>query len=692
MDCILRIGKPMHSIRRIPRIGKPMHSTLHSILCVAVVLAGGAAVAGWDMFGGEWAQAGKRITQTKVAAETCFSIYNGAVFEDFRAEVEITLHNTPDHWMSAGLAFRWIDQSNWTGCYISAGPADSKLQVTECKDGTQTYPLELACRYPITPERKYRLRVEARGDILNCYLDDRLMVVCRVTRRDKGRVGLMCFDSDVEFDRFNLQALHPDKRLKPYRDPLDPLGGKITPAARPYSEVLAKVAEFARSDKGKGGIRSEEGKPVPPYLFHAVINADDTLTYEASYPAFHHALFIKGFLNYYTFTGYEEWLHRAEQLADWSIAHSTPSSWVYGNLPYSTAYRGKPGGFVDADTIMVDKPAFTGEMYVRLWEATGRLEYLTAATKIAETLKKTQLEDGRWHFRVKPEDGTVVEDYTSNAIFAVRLFEALGTKAGATGFAQAKDKALLWLVRGPVRNGDWRDFYEDVGVGTNSVGNWDAIETARYLVEHRGDNPAYLTTAESIFYWVSDRFLTYQENRGPGLLEQTACMIPMQVHTGHWASLAAELGTAMRDKSYVEGAISALNLTTANLGDDGRGPTNVFTTGGSEDAWYSLSFSPLIHVPELMGALPILAPDGEDHILRYSCQPREIRYQEKRIEYRTARAAEETLKLSFEPASVTCDGKDLEKGGIGRGSSKWDGEQRLLSVSHAAGRVVVTGP
>ena len=134
---------------------------------------------------------------------------------------------------------------------------------------------------------------------------------------------------------------------------------------------------------------------------------------------------IQTFLNYYVYSGREEALKQAEELAAWNISHSTPLDWKYGGLPYSTIHNGKLGGAVDGDAIMTDKPAIMAGAYLRLFRTTGKQEYRKAAEQVANTLAKTQLPEGNWPFRVNPKTGEVREQYTSSVIYAVELFEQL---------------------------------------------------------------------------------------------------------------------------------------------------------------------------------------------------------------------------------------------------------------------------
>src|SRR6266542_6658176 len=94
--------------------------------------------------------------------------------------------------------------------------------------------------------------------------------------------------------------------------------------------ALERAARFLFSDTGiDNSLRDENGKKVPPYIYHAVIEDDNRFSYRVSYPAYHHAYLIEAFLNYYNYSGNPEALRRARELADWTIAHSTPAGWKW---------------------------------------------------------------------------------------------------------------------------------------------------------------------------------------------------------------------------------------------------------------------------------------------------------------------------------------------------------------------------
>jgi uncharacterized protein YyaL (SSP411 family) len=105
---------------------------------------------------------------------------------------------------------------------------------------------------------------------------------------------------------------------------------------------------------------------------------------------------------------------------------------------------------VDGDAIMTDKPAIMALAMLELAGATGDARYRQAAEAVATTLASTQLPEGNWPFRVNPKTGEVREAYTSSAIYALMLFEALG-QGNDNRWAQARARTLKWILEGPVK-------------------------------------------------------------------------------------------------------------------------------------------------------------------------------------------------------------------------------------------------
>ena len=382
-----------------------------------------------------------------------------------------------------------------------------------------------------------------------------------------------------------------------------------------YPRFLERTYRFVLRDLDDGWAtgntyKDENGKLVPAYVNYALVNSErkagvgHPLNADTVYPAFHHALFIRAFLAQWRYTGDPECLARARQLADWNLARRTPADCKFGSLFYSTAHKGKVGGSVDGDAIMTDKPAIMALAMLDLAGATGDGRYREAAEAVAATLAKTQLPEGNWPFRVNPRTGEVREAYTSSAIYALMLFEALG-RGNDNRWAEARAKTLKWILEGPVKTMQWKGFYEDVSpeTGKNNRTNWDCIDTARWLIAHRADDPEYLPLALKLHDWIAREFVEKNNAWAPaeGLREQKCCFQTMGIHTAHWAALLADLHAATGDVSFKQRAIQTCSLVTYWMGDDGA---NLVGPNWGNEIWFSCHLGPALYMYDTLSRFP----------------------------------------------------------------------------------------
>lgn len=669
---------------------------------------GGEGIPGWRAAGGRWRREGALLRQEAVAPVIQALVHAGKApgKNGFRMAVEIRIDGG-DTWRSAGLFFRRRDGDNLQHVYLSAAkdPSQRKLQVCRIEAGRSEYPIpEGAAFFPVEAGRWYALELRAHGKHLNAFLDGRPRLAFHDLAPGDGDVGLLTYDCRASFRNFRIEPLSTEENLFDTVPLLGPLDGKPAPPAMGYGAYIDRAAAFAKRDAGRGGIRKDEqGRPVPPYVYHAVIRDGEALTYDASYPAFHHGLFIDWFLRYWVYSGDRGFLERAKELGAWNLAHSTPEAWPYGGLPWSTFERGKPGGNVDGEALQPDKAAVMGLAYLDLHAATGEAKWLEGARRIAKTLAARQLPEGNWAFRVNPRTGAVLDRYTADVIYPVLLFEALGRVEGTGAFEAAKARALQWMLKGPVRTNAWTGFYEDVAVGARSYGNWVPLVAIRYLLEHRREDPAYGRAVAAMERYVEAKFLAYRRDRGPAVYEQTACYVPMNCHTLNFALTLGALFRATGRAVYEQAAVSAVNTATWNMDADGRTKNvNVFNEGGWRECWYSLAFSQFGLTLRFLEAFPALAPGGETHLLRCSSPVRAVAYPDTGVTYRTAGPGEEVLKLARPPVAVTAGGcaipaLDFHAGRDGapmlEGAAPgfaFHGKSGLLCVRHRALEVSIT--
>lgn len=310
-----------------------------------------------------------------------------------------------------------------------------------------------------------------------------------------------------------------------------------------------------------------------------------------SYPALHHPSYIFAFTRFARAFPDDalaaEALRQAKQYGDWLLEYRLPAVWTCGLFPYSTIQEGRLEGGVEGKNITLFRAARAGEAMLALYQAFGDESYLAYARHLAEVFVKLQRSDGSWPYRVNPQDGTVTEEYTSNAITPARLLGLLDETAGETRYAQARRKAAQWVLDHPVQTHLWQGMYEDVGEHPpyRNLQNWDTNETIRYLIHYRDETPQAVATAAALNRYIEDQFVVWQREKSPVIvhcptptvLEQYLCYYPMEVHTGNWLLSLLALHGVTQDEHTLHKGVAAANAIVR-----GQQPTGAFSTWGND--------------------------------------------------------------------------------------------------------------
>ena len=477
------------------------------------------------------------------------------------------------------------------------------------------------------------------------------------------------------------------------------MDGVVQPR-RPLAEAITDAIQFLRRADGgyvPGNIQGE----LAGYFMAAHVNADGSRVSrrQLSFPARHHAYFIRTFLHYYAYTGEREWLLRARDLADWNIATSTPATDVYGNLPYSAHQDNKPTGSADKDSIETDKPAFLGTSYLAVYESTGDRKYLDAARKIAATLVPKQRADGSWPFRVISKDGTIFEDLGGAPVFFVEFFEALHRHEPKPEYQRARDGALKLMIARNVNEGQWGTYHEDIHPKAGTHLSAEPMSfTAAYLFRQTKAHPDYIAHGKKVLAQMEAKLVHtegHAASPAPGVAEQVTFAHIMAGHTARYCLALAQLYAVTGDVAIKNKALSGLNAVTYMQSEVGLFRTHFYDTRQKSEKdpatapnWYSQHLYTICHMLECMAIFPEIAPQGQDHVLGFSSSLRDVRYASGRVGYATSLPGSETIKLSFEPKSVQLGGKALARDGKAQGWN-YDAAQQLVVLRHAAGEVVI---
>lgn len=379
---------------------------------------------------------------------------------------------------------------------------------------------------------------------------------------------------------------------------------------------------------------------------------------------------------------------------------TTPANWEWASVPYASSEAGEViyDGASKFDTAMteenigrgdgsfvleVDKIGEMGIAYLKFFEITDESKYLEAAIQCADALakhvrkgvnKKTGLEWSKlvltssWPFRVKAENGVILEDYTSHIVENLRLLEELirindhvNLPAEKTiAYQKAADIVWYWLYssEGAIKTSIWKGYFEDIridNINLNRVNN-SPMEFARYLIKHPQNDPNIGTTVPGLIWWVKN---TFSEPGMNAINEQTGCYMPMGSHTSRYASICALWYEYSRDEWFKEEAFRYFNHATYMVEPDG-----VVQTGHNwgNEIWFSDGYTDYIrHFMEGLAAIPEWVP-AENHLLKSTSTVQKIRYDTNKITFNTFDSQSVVvLRLASKPKSVSVSGKELNQ-------------------------------
>ncbi len=391
-----------------------------------------------------------------------------------------------------------------------------------------------------------------------------------------------------------------------------PVANGIVLPCRPLPKAMEMAMEFLKKGDGEYVPGKIDG-PLAGYFTTALVNDDGSPSIRLlSFPARQHAYFISTFLLYHAYSGQQEWLTRACDLADWNLAHSTAADAFYPNLPYSAYCEGSPGGSQDGDSIEPDKAAFIASAYIALFETTGKKQYLAGAKAIAESLIRHQNKDGSWSFRVVPADGMVRQEFGGAPVFFVQFFEDILRHENDPRYEKAYDRALqLMLVRNVEQN-LWGTYHEDVRPKPQDYLSAEPMSfTANYLFRHTEEHPEYLGMGQRILARMEERLVHTKGHAAapaPAVSEQMSFAHMMPGHTARYCLALAELYKLTGDEQVRNKAISGVNSLTYMQSETGLFKTffqrvNDNRPDYKRPNWYSQHLYTVCHVLEVMPLL-----------------------------------------------------------------------------------------
>ena len=192
--------------------------------------------------------------------------------------------------------------------------------------------------------------------------------------------------------------------------------------------------------------------------------------------------------------------------------------------------------------------------------------------------------------------------------------------------------------------------------------------TAEYLLEGGAAvDPHWREHVRALITWVRTHFAVGPYDGATGIDEQlftggrSCCSnAGLGSDTARFAAVEAVLAVRTGDAAERREAASSLAYATYFSLGDGR----VSCCGASayrNPFWFTDGYSDYLpYVSQALGALPALAPAGEDHLLASTSVVQRVRYGGRSVGYRTFDpTSRETLRLAFRPVGVEAGGRPL---------------------------------
>lgn len=422
------------------------------------------------------------------------------------------------------------------------------------------------------------------------------------------------------------------------------------------------------------------------YLINSVMD-DETL--QAEYwqhnPAMVFAGFVDGLIGWYPYSGDKEAIGTVGGMLDYQLAHgTTPSGWDWPGVPFATScgdtrdygycIQNMPKEFYGG--IETDKVGQLGEGYTLFYELTGEKKYLDAAIRCADAMARhVRAGDDRhtpWPFRVDARTGVTLarEEYGGDIASSARLFdELIRLKAGdAALYQKARDMAWKWVLENPLNRSSkaadkWSGFFEDVPYEPDNVNQFLPDMTAYYIMSREDPSsvdPQWVSHVGHLIDWVRHKFgrgpylgaWAIDEQGAPPDYSNCCSRAGQGSHGGRWAAINAMYASLTGDGQAREDAFRSMNYATYFAASDGR----IACCGTDYHApfWFSDGYADYLrHFNWTMGALPDLAPIGQNHLLHSTSVVQQITYAPRKISYRLFDAGgTQVLRLNFRPARV----------------------------------------
>ena len=320
-----------------------------------------------------------------------------------------------------------------------------------------------------------------------------------------------------------------------------------------------------------------------------------------------------------------EALRIARKMADWLIAHSQPADAPLAHFPPTYWGDRRDVAAKNAGQNMLLYPAHAALAYLDLADVLSRAgngadsqKYRAAALDIARTYAKLQGADGTWPLKVREKDGSPVR---ANRLvpgrYILGLFDRVeqahtgGSRSCATVadaincgppkvtadaqervppslFAQTRDRAFEYVLKGPVATWNWDGQFEDMDPMPpyKNLQKGCAVDTAlRLFAQGR------IAEGCELVDWCEDQFVVWSDPihnmdwkhwKTPTALEQYDYYTPIDASMGDMIGAFAAAYKATGNALYLEKAKALADNITRNQRPDGTIPTYFDSRKGSD--------------------------------------------------------------------------------------------------------------
>jgi len=449
----------------------------------------------------------------------------------------------------------------------------------------------------------------------------------------------------------------------------------------------------------------DENNHLPWYLQYSCFWTDPLRpTIWPDNPAGKYAWAVTTLLKYYPYSGESCFIDITRSMLDRLIEAVVPAGNEWAGALYSSGEPGRVdyhGARADGEfATEPDKVAQVGRALVDFYEMTGEEKYLLAGKTCADVLvrhlRKGDIDHSPVPFRVDVRDGRIIEEYTSDMIPLVRLFEEL-QRLGVGQYQSARQQVLDWIYKFPMRTNIWKGYFEDIRLDPDNLNRdqLSPLETARYLLLTQPKDRDWRSDVPRLIEWVKETLGAPLFFSAEPIHEQKYCFFVMGSHTARYASLCAQWAQISGEINYQERAIRALNWAGYMADEDGTVTVGVDRPDYYNQCWFTDGYFDYVpHFIDSMAAIPSLAPKDSDHLLASNTVVKHIEYQPGRVSYKTFdKKGAQTLRLSFVPEKIF-DGQELipeRTPNEDQPGWSFDPAECVLKIHHRAGDVKILG-